>query len=273
MPHPLDGCPTKLARADELRDDLRDDVARWYAAGNGQLVGEYRPEPQEYAYVATIDDPPLRWGAILGDWAHNLRSSLDLLTWQLVLRAGAAPTHRTQFPIFVDESRYAARAPRMIAGVTQGVSRTIQELQPYHPSPFRIQIGRSDNMPRHPLAQLAWISNTDKHRLLHPTMTALAVRIEGPGPRGPLTGIPNHDAGRILGQSWHLGSQTPGGGDVVRFRLEPRGPRPTVRLTHNLYVGVGFAFGDWMLAIDNLQDIRAGVGEVFERLAPEFDIP
>jgi hypothetical protein len=41
------------------------------------------------------------FGIIVGDIAHNLRSSLDHLVWQLVLQNRRLPSRRNQFPIMV----------------------------------------------------------------------------------------------------------------------------------------------------------------------------
>jgi hypothetical protein len=42
------------------------------------------------------DAPPVhKWGLVVGDVLHNLRSALDHLAWQLVLANGKSPTSRT----------------------------------------------------------------------------------------------------------------------------------------------------------------------------------
>ena len=43
--------------------------------------------------------PPLRWGAILGEFAHLLRSTLDNLLWQLNHAEGKQPKVRPRLPI------------------------------------------------------------------------------------------------------------------------------------------------------------------------------
>jgi len=66
--------------------------------------------------AATKADNPERLGVLLGDWAHNLRSALDHLMWQLVILYGGTPNRRTQFPIFQRKRDYDKRAPAMIGG-------------------------------------------------------------------------------------------------------------------------------------------------------------
>jgi hypothetical protein len=57
-----------------------------------------------YEFVPMLHrSPPLRLGVILGDMVHNLRSALDHLVWQAVLRNGGRPNRSHQFPICDDE--------------------------------------------------------------------------------------------------------------------------------------------------------------------------
>lgn len=43
---------------------------------------------------------PDEWGVVIGEIAHDLRSALDGLTWQLALRNVSEPYRNTCFPIF-----------------------------------------------------------------------------------------------------------------------------------------------------------------------------
>jgi 8-oxo-dGTP pyrophosphatase MutT (NUDIX family) len=45
--------------------------------------------------------PPLDWGVEIGEIAHNLRSALDGLVYQLALPTTKAPAGNAQFPIFL----------------------------------------------------------------------------------------------------------------------------------------------------------------------------
>lgn len=130
--HPLDDRRTKLTRADELYGGLIKEVEEWHQLGYGRIETEYRPRRAEYVYIAKIEvPPPLRWGAIIGDCVHNLRSSLDTLMWQLVLLRRGRPLRRTQFPIFERRAAYRARAPTMIDGVSRRDRGTLERLQPF----------------------------------------------------------------------------------------------------------------------------------------------
>lgn len=77
-----------------------------WASLNGSL--EQGPYQSEGAFDANtsewvvrfcvLEAPPLKWGVLIGDVVHNLRSALDHLAWQLVLRNGGESSWRTQFP-------------------------------------------------------------------------------------------------------------------------------------------------------------------------------
>jgi hypothetical protein len=201
---------------------------------------------------------PPRWGAVLGDCVHNLRSSLDILMRQLVLLRGAAPSRRTQFPIFVRRAAYRARAPAMIEGVDRRDRGTLQRLQPFYGSRGRLPAGG------HPLAMLARLSNTDKHRLIHAATTGIGLAGDVPASR-VIDGIPNQDAGRIIKATWRRETRLYDSDEVVRFRLAPTGANPVVAINARLVVGVSFeSCGSF------LPYVREGVQHVFDVLAPEF---
>lgn len=80
------------------------------------------------------EPPPLRWGVMLGDSVHNLRSALDHLIYQLTLLDGGTMEDCavSQFPIVVEsrsgftKSRVAASGvcPRNIGQWSSGRSHT-----------------------------------------------------------------------------------------------------------------------------------------------------
>jgi len=83
------------------------------------LIAEANPE---FAGI------PIHLPLIIGEAAHQLRSALDHLVWQLVVdNTGAAPTGtRTGVPIFKTEKGYNQRASAMIAGVSHAAALRIR---------------------------------------------------------------------------------------------------------------------------------------------------
>jgi hypothetical protein len=119
--------------------------------------------------------PPLEWGPIIGDAAHNWRSALDHIAWQLVkVRGNGETSSRTQFPIF-DEDPFVLPGPddppelikrrrrarnrfkEQVKGMCDADVALIKRLQPYN---------RRQGPKGHPLSVLARLSNWDKHNEL-----------------------------------------------------------------------------------------------------------
>jgi hypothetical protein len=106
------------------------------------------------------DAPPVhKWGLVVGDVLHNLRSALDHLAWQLVLANGKSPTSRTEFPIFKDDREFKDQARRKVGGMSKDARTAIESLQPY--------ATRKDDPEGEPLWCVQELSIVDKHRLLH----------------------------------------------------------------------------------------------------------
>ncbi len=120
--------------------------------------------------VQPLPELPETCAVIAGDFIHNLRSALDQLIWQLILREGKKPGRRSQFPIYdsadqwLDEVRYRLpESNRPLYGLPIGGDAwtLIEQAQPYH----------SANVAADLFAIIRRFSNLDKHRMLY---TALA---------------------------------------------------------------------------------------------------
>jgi hypothetical protein len=160
--YPLDGCWSKLARAEAHLDALDTDIRAWLKVHEQSAIsGHFYPEAKLQAYWWDVPDPPLMWGIQVGDVVHNLRSALDHLVWQLS-KTPKSGVGGNQFPILKDEPQQGFDA-RTKGGMLYGVpgpERTkIEGLQPYIRDP-----GAKDN---NALVLLNDLSNTDKHQLVH----------------------------------------------------------------------------------------------------------
>jgi hypothetical protein len=131
---------------------------------------KYEPSSGYHVFRATPtlpEDAIRRLGIIVGDIAHNLRSALDHLFWQLALVhcGGNVPwtereQRRIQFPITDTPDMFAGnRARKFVA--SEHWTR-IESHQPYS-GPFDEAHAFLD-----PLARLRGFSNTDKHRVITP---------------------------------------------------------------------------------------------------------
>jgi hypothetical protein len=166
--HPLAGVLAKLNRAQEHLEALHSQLPAFLDRKPHRFSAELDPERRRYSMRVTIlEDPPLEWSIIVGDIAHNLRSALDHLAWQLVIASGNKPSGGTQFPIFSTEpvSRNQRESwNRMVKGMRDDILLLIKDVQPYK---------AGDKANEHSLAALQSLSNEDKHRLPVARMTAI----------------------------------------------------------------------------------------------------
>jgi hypothetical protein len=190
MPHPLDGPRLKVRRAKSEIDRLRGVEEIFRAEADYQVVrAELNPKTGQYRYRARIvHQPPLdEWGVWIGEIAHNLRSALDILVYELArLNNAPADVRDTQFPIFryrftktvagrsivgFEGHRTSRRSPKgtgrhMISRLSDVHQARIERLQPYRRKGVNTALGRPLVGRWNLLYRLAELNNADKHRLL-----------------------------------------------------------------------------------------------------------
>lgn len=164
---PLEGCLAKIARAEGHLTELGIRVHQYIDTQPFRILGEYLSATKEYIIRAEAvpDYGPVPSDLVLiaGEVAHQLRSALDHLVWDLVVQNTGAPPPGTDsgYPIFRTADGYNRRAPQKIRGVSPSAANRIFAAQPFH-------LGdRADE-------ELTWIvqelNNTDKHRLIPVTL-------------------------------------------------------------------------------------------------------
>ncbi|HZJ49875.1 MAG TPA: hypothetical protein VFF07_03235 [Actinomycetota bacterium] len=151
----LESAWAKIDRAAEHLEGLDGEISR--QAKRLRVGGKFDMDRGEYQlFVISIPDIPPRWGAIVGDILHNLRSALDHLAF-----VGSFGWEDSQFPI-VDSPGEIGRNWRF-KGTRDRVSSNmwalIERNQPYSGGHAQLAFG-------HPLARLRDLSNEDKHRTL-----------------------------------------------------------------------------------------------------------
>jgi hypothetical protein len=161
--HPLEGCRAKIRRAKFHIDELVAVIRSPIITAPYRARGEPDPSGREFVIVAEANPDfsgiPLELPLIAGEVAHQLRSALDHLVWQLIVsNTGANPKGtRSGFPIFRTEAGFKKRAAEMITGVSASAEKRIGAAQPYHAG------GDAERV-------LTWIlhelNNADKHRLI-----------------------------------------------------------------------------------------------------------
>ena len=166
MRDPLFGIRLKLQRAEEQIHALKADMDAFHEGDPYGASSHFKAELRTLALVARVHKPcPGMWGIQIGEIAHNLRSALDHLVWELVIHhTGSPPTgSKSGFPIFETETGYRNRAGPLIAGVSPEARALIEARQPFATGDGILS----------PLWGLYELSNFDKHRTLHLTGATL----------------------------------------------------------------------------------------------------
>lgn len=187
--HPLDGPRLKITRVKSEIQRLRgvEEIFRQNTHYN-VVRAEFNANIGKYVYRLSIvgNSPSLEWGVYIGEIAHNLRSALDGLVWQLALQKTKTPATNTQFPIFLVgrtkkrthgnrgefihsfEGRRRGDGRDMIRSLFMKHQTMIERLQPYKRgnSPHWQSRIKRHNSYSNPLWWLHKINNADKHRLI-----------------------------------------------------------------------------------------------------------
>src|SRR4030042_545961 len=176
--HPLDGARLKVNRAKTEIDRLGLMQDAFFKNTHYSVVSaEQNLESGKNVYRIKIDGspPPLDWGIYIGEIAHNLRSALNYLVYQLALLNSlnepktVAQDTRLQFPIFVDKGKFATNGKKMIKLLKSEHKASIEGLQPYNSSSSphlkTIDLAKWSGCDS-PLFWLEEINNAAKHRII-----------------------------------------------------------------------------------------------------------
>jgi hypothetical protein len=152
------GVRTKLERAQEHFENLDREVADFITSQPFRVKEERSPGSHEAVGRAVVkQQPPVRWGAIVGDIVHNLRASLEYLAWQLVEVNGGVPDDNTGFPISTTRKHFEKRGVVKLRGAHPDAIQAVGELQPF----------LKERPQQHALSVLHRFDIRDKHHLLH----------------------------------------------------------------------------------------------------------
>jgi hypothetical protein len=262
--HRLAGAVEKFNRSKEQFDALRAEMDAFFNREPRPYDshGEFDADAGEWIERFQIrEPPPLRFGVILGDCVHNLRCCLDHTIWQATLLDGATPNTTTQFPIEArSEAHFEKTAARQIPGLSIKHRALVKQVQPYH----RGAEAHSD-----PLAVLATLSNTDKHRIVNPTYSF--IEHEASDFLDTLVGSYQGDGPSPVHSFWVVsrGSRLEHDAPWFRIRWQPGQPPPqNVALTGNLPLGI--AFGEIGLDASDFSKIADAVLMIVRAFMADF---
>jgi hypothetical protein len=242
----LEGIRAKLNRADEHLLAFNDEIPRFLETEPFEMRAWLDVERRRYSVRLLVRrEPPLRWATIAGDFVQNTRAALDHLVWALVLQNGQEPSRQNQFHI-IDRAPSTTREhqawERALAGVGDSAKEGIALAQPYQ---------RDDGPEHHVLYGLREMSNTDKHRTLLVTATAIP---EHSTPTLTFRGI--SDVGELGGRyGIHVDAPLRDGQEVAFIEdVDVRGADPVIEVSGHLPFIV--AFGEDHTTLTGLQQTR-----------------
>jgi hypothetical protein len=260
----LDGPLAKMDRAWLHLRDLNHEVGTFKRAKAYDLVLDFDPETEEtIARIKMLRTPRNpQWGLLIGDVVHNLRSALDHLVWQLVLLNDAKPIRDNQFPIYSVEKDYWERPKdrsesnrdRTLKGVRIEHRTPIDEAQPYNGG-----VGSPDPA-RNFLALLSWLSNSDKHKVVH---TAFLANRPLSSASFHITGTPGDTHMVVKSRSGPMED----GAEFVRFK--PATPQTHMHVHGSIRLAIGI--GDGRLDIAGLNQIADYVDRFIWSFKPVFE--
>jgi len=241
---PLAGVRAKIDRATKQLEALHRDVQTFRHSDAYLITGQFEPDRSSYVFrLRILKPPPLLWGVVVGEVAHNLRSALDQLVWQLIKANGRRPRGTPTYPTLKVEpdegfEPYAlgtAKCPGPLRGVSGDALACIERTQPYHGGNGRL------------LTTLNKFWSVDKHRFLIPTVTAVTGAALNPDRY-----LLNDDAGPV--KSISLGAfSNEFEAELVVIGLRPTGPNPKVEMQGEPPIDVAFSGGPGI--VDALREI------------------
>ncbi len=124
----------KLQRAEEHLGQLVAEHAAFTSPERNpyRMLPEDDPEPGYDLYRAVIvEHPPLeKWGSMVGECVHALRSALDHVAYRLV-RINRPESDYSEFPICKTRDRWREDRPKKLPDVPARALAEVQRLQPY----------------------------------------------------------------------------------------------------------------------------------------------
>ncbi|HVV92102.1 MAG TPA: hypothetical protein VHD15_01670 [Hyphomicrobiales bacterium] len=151
---------------EHIRNLSRASDALFASGAYGLVVAENSKAQQRRLRIVPYDPLPPHFGLRIGDAIHNLRSALDLATWEIVSPLNPRNPEQVQFPFVKKfegpQSLERAIENRGINLASKNIIQAFRESRPYDG-------GNKD------LFGLHILDIADKHKLLVPAITILSI--------------------------------------------------------------------------------------------------
>lgn len=219
------GVSVKRERAQAHLDELGKAVESFMQENAHRVFTDLYLDEGEAVAISGVEDwrREETWGAILGDVVHNLRSSLDHLTYQLACLVRDPPKCKTEFPIFWELGKFKNARIGCLA-------KCDRDRMLYH-QPFTRY---PDDPKSHPLWSLHQLDVDDKHNVLNVTAVVASFRTLTPVCRDleivGATEFPRQDSLKS-------------GAVLARYKVRQTGPNPEIHVnaegTFSVVLGKG----------------------------------
>lgn len=153
-------------------NDLSEGIKRFSEPQRGPIKGELQPNGTEYEFRLPPERFDPDWQLLIGDFAYNLRASLDYLITALVRSTGKQENKSNEFPIYSppfgnvtvetvgDWWDNSDKVEGQLHNTPSATRAALKPLQPFYGIPVADHV-------RHPLNALYVLNNRDKHRSLN----------------------------------------------------------------------------------------------------------
>lgn len=229
----LDGVWAKLNRADQHLTTLNDEIQAFINGDPppfGLSVPYFDPDTEWHTVYGIVEEqPPARLGVLLGDVVHNIRSALDHLIWQLVILDGGSPrggSRGNAFPIALTEAQWNTARSQHLAGVAEAHKQIIETVQPFK---------RGESADQTYLGWLRFLSDTDKHQIVHP-MAA----IMHDDPTGDVSFEVTRGPGQVVKQQFRK-YMCEHGAELLRCKVEGMTSETELEMVGDVKLRVGFS--------------------------------
>ena len=165
----LEAVDAKVERSRSQLRRLKGDAADFCRERSRLILPEQCGDNRLWVYRGGEASLPVRWSVRAGEFAHNLRSALDQLVWQLSAAHGACagrhgdtscPGRHNEFPIRTRQD--PGRMDVQLCGVGPAAREYIESVQP--PRRFRELHALNGNRVGTGLGMLRDLCNQDKHQ-------------------------------------------------------------------------------------------------------------
>lgn len=162
----IDSVESKLERGRSQAGKLNATILSWCTDNKFSVRCELSEKRLGFrVFVKQIPErlPFVGWGLDIGEWAHNLRSTLDNLAFALARLKKDPPDNPKQiyFPISQIEENFEKSETKKICQLPTEAINTIRKIQPFNRNNPDVE-GSPD---QDPLVLLQWLNNKDKHQV------------------------------------------------------------------------------------------------------------